>query len=194
MDLGLCSAQIENPDRGFSLKRAGPLDMRMNLAHGEPASALINELSETALADLFFKYGEERRSRRIARAIAQRRRQKRIETTQELAELVRRAIPRTRSWHRIDPATRVFQALRIAVNDELESLKLALSALPACLKPGGKGVIISFHSLEDRLVKSEFRRREIWEPLTKKPLTPTRSEIERNRRARSAKLRAARLK
>jgi 16S rRNA (cytosine1402-N4)-methyltransferase len=194
MDLGVASDQIEDSARGFSFSRSGPLDMRMNPRVGEPAARLVNRLKAENLADIFYQYGEERHSRRVARAIVEARRRKEIETTDELAEIVRRAMPRSKPWQRIDPATRVFQALRIAVNDELLSLEQALAALPACVKPGGRAVVISFHSLEDRLVKQAFRQRETWERLTKKPLVPSEEEIERNPRSRSAKLRAAKLR
>jgi 16S rRNA (cytosine1402-N4)-methyltransferase len=192
MDLGAASDQIDDGQRGFSFRSSGPLDMRMNPTIGEPASRLVNELPGDALADLFYRYGEERRSRRVARAIVDARQHHRITTTEELADIVRRSLPRGRSWQRIDPATRVFQALRIAVNDELTELELMLAALPNCLKPGGRAVVISFHSLEDRLVKQSFRKSEWWEVLTKKPRTPSDAEVEQNPRSRSAKLRAAR--
>jgi 16S rRNA (cytosine1402-N4)-methyltransferase len=193
MDLGVASDQIEDSARGFSFARSGTLDMRMNPRISEPASRLVNRLKAEDLADIFYRYGEERHSRRVARAIVDARRRKEIETTEELAEIVRRAMPRGKPWQRIDPATRVFQALRIAVNDELSSLEQALKSLPTCLKLGGRAVVISFHSLEDRLVKQAFRQRETWESLTRKPLVPSEEEVERNPRSRSAKLRAARL-
>jgi 16S rRNA (cytosine1402-N4)-methyltransferase len=147
-------------------------------------------LDERQLADLFWEYGEERYSRRIAREIVQARQTARIETTGQLAELVRRCVPRSKS-HPIDPATRVFQALRIAVNDELGALERLLEALPICLKPGGRAAVISFHSLEDRLVKRAFRGNDIWVEVTRKPVTAGAAEIARNPRARSAKLRVA---
>ncbi len=193
MDLGVASDQIDDAERGFSFARAGPLDMRMNPQVGEPAARLVNRLKAENLADIFYHYGEERHSRRVARAIVEARRRGAIETTDQLAEIVRHAMPRGKPWQRIDPATRVFQALRIAVNEELTSLERALEQLPECLRAGGRAVVISFHSLEDRLVKRAFARRERWERLTRKPLTPSDAEIERNPRARSAKLRAARL-
>jgi 16S rRNA (cytosine1402-N4)-methyltransferase len=171
-DLGICSDQLDDAARGFSFTREGPLDMRMN-EEDEPAGELLRRLNERDLADLFWRYGEERYSRRIARRIVEERRHAPLETTTQLAELVRRCVPRPKGRGAIDPATRVFQALRIAVNDELGELERLLRALPECLKAGGTAVLISFHSLEDRLVKHAFRDR-------------------RNPRARSAKLRWAR--
>jgi 16S rRNA (cytosine1402-N4)-methyltransferase len=192
-DLGISSDQIEMPERGFSFQKSGPLDMRMDQATGEPASSLLRRLSERELADLFWKYGEERYSRRIARNIVETRRRNPLETTDELAELVRRSISKGRPGRqRIDPATRVFQALRIAVNDELGALDRLLASLLDCLEPGGRVVIISFHSLEDRKVKQAFRNRDIWELLTRKPIQPDEEERRANPRSRSAKLRAAR--
>ncbi len=192
LDLGVSSDQIDDAARGFSFSRTGPLDMRMDRRIGEPASRLVNRLRAEELAEIFYRFGEERHSRRVARAIVAARQAKEIETTEELAAIVRRAMPRVKPWQRIDPATRVFQSLRIAVNDELDSLEQVLAALPNCLKPGGRVVAISFHSLEDRLVKRAFRQRDVWQPLVKKPLVPNDEEIERNPRSRSAKLRAAR--
>jgi 16S rRNA (cytosine1402-N4)-methyltransferase len=194
LDLGVASDQLDDPARGFSFAQSGPLDMRMNPREGEPAMRLVNRLRAENLADIFFRYGEERHSRRVARAIVEARSRRAIETTDELADVVRRALPRGRVRQRIDPATRVFQALRIAVNDELGSLERVLDALPACLLPGGRAVVLSFHSLEDRLAKRAFARREIWERLVRKPLLPSDEEVAQNPRARSAKLRAARLR
>jgi 16S rRNA (cytosine1402-N4)-methyltransferase len=197
-DLGFCSDQMDDPQRGLSFSQPGPLDMRLDPARGEPASALLRRLSERDLADLIYQYGEERFSRRIARKIVEVRKRTPLETTDHLAELVRRCVPhkgrRTRDKGRrpaIDPATRVFQALRIAVNDELDALDRLLAALPGCVKPGGRVAIISFHSLEDRRVKLTFRDRSTWEALTRKPVTATEEEVRTNPRARSAKLRAA---
>jgi 16S rRNA (cytosine1402-N4)-methyltransferase len=191
-DLGVSSLQLETAERGFSFQQDGPVDMRMDPTTGAPASALLGRLNERDLADLFWKYGEERFSRRIARKIVQTRRQYPLETTSQLAELVRRCVPRPRGRRQtIDPATRVFQALRIAVNDELGSLERLLSDLPGSVRPGGRAVIISFHSLEDRRVKQAFRDREHWEKLTSKPVQASEEEIRNNPRARSAKLRAA---
>jgi 16S rRNA (cytosine1402-N4)-methyltransferase len=192
-DLGICSDQIDAPERGFSFQEAGPLDMRLDATQGETAGDLLRRLSERDLADLFWKYGEERFSRRIARKIVQTRKRAPLETTEQLANLVRRCVP----WPKgrrpgVDPATRVFQALRIAVNDELGALDRLLALLPDCVKPGGRAVLISFHSLEDRLVKQAFRVRENWEVLTPKPIQAGEEELRNNPRARSAKLRAAR--
>ena len=189
-DLGICSDQLDDPTRGLTFQQEGPLDMRMDRTQGEPAGALVNRLSERELADLIFKYGEERFSRRIARRIVETRRRTPIETTKQLAELVRRCVPRGRK-HNIDPATRTFQALRIAVNDELGALERFLTLLPDVLKPGGRAAIISFHSLEDRLVKQAFRQKGVFEQLTRKPVQASAEEIRNNPRARSAKLRAA---
>jgi 16S rRNA (cytosine1402-N4)-methyltransferase len=192
-DLGVCSDQLDDPARGLSFQEEGPLDMRLDPGAGEPASALVRRLNERDLADLFWKYGEERFSRRIAGRIVETRRREPLETTRQLAELVRRCVPRPRGRRpTIDPATRVFQALRIAVNDELGALERFLEALPGCLVPGGRAVVISFHSLEDRLVKRAFRDRQRWEALTPKPVRAGEAEVRTNPRARSAKLRAAR--
>lgn len=197
-DLGVCSDQLDAPERGFSFARPGPLDMRLDPTTGEPASALLRRMSERDLADLFFQYGEERHSRRIARKIVETRRTEPLTTTEQLADLVRRCVPRPRPGPRhrpaIDPATRVFQALRIAVNDELGALERLLAALPGRVKPGGRVALISFHSLEDRRVKQALRDREVWEVLTKKPVQAGDEEVRTNPRARSAKLRAARRK
>jgi 16S rRNA (cytosine1402-N4)-methyltransferase len=149
-------------------------------------------LRERELADLFWQYGEERFSRRIARKIVEVRRRTPLETTEQLAELVRRCVPRPKGRRSpIDPATRVFQALRIAINDELGALDRLLAALPGCVKPGGRVALISFHSLEDRRVKQALRDRVVWEVLTRKPVQATEEEVRNNPRARSAKLRAA---
>jgi 16S rRNA (cytosine1402-N4)-methyltransferase len=194
-DLGFCSDQMDDPQRGLSFSQPGPLDMRLDPTMGEPASTLLRRLNERDLADLIWRYGEERFSRRIARRIVETRRRQPLETTEQLAELVRRCVPRPRSAKRrptIDPATRVFQALRIAVNDELGELESLLAALPGCVRPGGRVALISFHSLEDRLVKQAFRERSVWEALTRKPVMAGEEEVKSNPRARSAKLRAAR--
>jgi 16S rRNA (cytosine1402-N4)-methyltransferase len=191
-DLGLNSAQLDDPDRGFSFLRDGPLDMRMDRSARKTAAELVNRLTERDLADIIYRYGEERFSRRIARRIVEERKRHRIFTTGELTSLIHRSLPPGRRNQRIDPATRVFQALRIAVNDELEALESLLRELPASLRPGGRAVIISYHSLEDRLVKHSFRDREKWEVLTPKPVQADEMEVRQNPRARSAKLRAAR--
>jgi 16S rRNA (cytosine1402-N4)-methyltransferase len=195
-DLGVCSDQLDAAERGFSFSQPGPLDMRLDPTGGEPAAALLRRLNERDLADLIWRYGEERFSRRIARRIVEERKRSPLETTEQLAELVRRCVPRPRPGGRrrppIDPATRVFQALRIAVNDELGALDRLLAALPGCVRPGGRAAVISFHSLEDRPVKQAFRDRAVWEALTRKPVQAGEEEVRSNPRARSAKLRAAR--
>ena len=170
LDLGLSSDQLSDRERGFSFDAEGPLDLRFDTTEGEPASELVNRLREQALADLIYQFGEERFSRRIARRIVEQRQSRRIDSAQQLAEIVRRAVPRSPDSRRIDPATRTFQALRIAVNDELGSLDQALRTFPDCLAGGGRLAVISFHSLEDRRVKEAFRGDPRYEPLTKKPL------------------------
>jgi 16S rRNA (cytosine1402-N4)-methyltransferase len=191
LDLGLSSDQLADPARGFSFQADGPLDLRFNPTAGEPAWRLIKRLPERHLADLIYQYGEERYSRRIARAIVERRATSEIRTAAELADIVRRAIPRRKHAERIDPATRTFQALRIAVNDELGSLETALRRLPECLQDRGRLAIISFHSLEDRRVKEAFRDDPRLKNLTRKPVRPSEDEIGQNPRSRSAKLRVA---
>lgn len=190
-DLGICSDQLDDPDRGFTFQRSGPIDMRMDQSRGESALDLVQRMSEYDLANLIFHYGEERFSRRIARTIVQARSQGLLKTTQDLAYWVRRSIPR-KDPSGIDPATRTFQALRIAVNDEIRVLERFLDRLPECLKVGGVAVVISFHSLEDRLVKTAFRQDPPWENLTRKPVLAGELELKANPRSRSAKLRAAR--
>lgn len=193
-DLGLSSLQLEEPGRGFSFQRDEPLDMRMDRSRGETAADLVARSSERELADVIFRYGEERYSRRIARAIVQARRGSPVDTTGRLAALVRRVIPR-RGAQRIDPATRTFQALRIWVNHELEGLDRFLEAAASRLRSGARLVVITFHSLEDRIVKHTFRALErsdvVMRVLTRKPIVPTDEEVRSNPRARSAKLRAA---
>lgn len=190
LDLGLSSDQLADATRGFSFDSPGPLDLRFDPTTGEPAADLVNRWSAEQLANVIYQYGEERLSRRIARRIVETRREHPIRTAAELAALVRRSVPRSRSGG-IDPATRTFQALRIAVNDELGSLERALDRLPACLRPGGRLAVISFHSLEDRRVKQAFRDDPRWEVLTRKPLRPAAEEVAANPRSRSAKLRVA---
>jgi 16S rRNA (cytosine1402-N4)-methyltransferase len=190
LDLGLSSDQLADESRGFSFDAAGPLDLRFDATQGEPAARLIERLGEQQLADLIFKFGEERFSRRIARAIVQRVRSGPAVSAAELAQIVRKVVPRKRD-ERIDPATRTFQALRIAVNEELLSLETALARLPELLRPGGRLVIISFHSLEDRLVKHAFREDLRLNVLTRKPIRPSEAEIAANPRSRSAKMRVA---
>jgi 16S rRNA (cytosine1402-N4)-methyltransferase len=191
LDLGLSSDQLADPERGFSFSLDGPLDLRFDPSDGTPASDVVNHWSEKELADAIFQYGEERFSRRIARVIVERRRERPIESVREFAELVRRCVPRARHGERIDGATRTFQALRIVVNDELGILERALRMLPDCLQPGGRAAVISFHSLEDRLVKNAFREDPRWKIITKKPLRASDAEVHRNPRSRSAKLRVA---
>ena len=213
-DLGFASSQMDDPQRGFAFSEDGPLDMRLDGSAELTAERLVNSLPEQDLADLIYAFGEERLSRRIARKIVEQRRNKPITTTSELADLVRRAYPRPRSpiarapkrpgrkpWvarrnprrgHRIDPATRTFMALRIAVNDELGALDDLLGNLPGLLNPGGRAAIISFHSLEDRRVKRAFlalKQEADYEIVTRKPVTADEDECQRNPRSRSAKLR-----
>jgi 16S rRNA (cytosine1402-N4)-methyltransferase len=188
-DLGFCSDQLANPQRGLSFQQDGPLDMRLDPSRGQPASALVRRLREKELAEIFWQFGEERLSRRIAHKIVDTRDSTPLETTTRLAELVRSCYPR--GPQRIDPATRVFQALRIAVNDELGALERFLDQAPGCLKSGGRLAIISFHSLEDRLVKRAFREQGVFATRTAKPIEASDEEVQRNPRARSAKLRVA---
>ena len=191
-DLGRSSDRLDDPARGLSFQHDAPLDMRMDPTRGETAADLLRRLPERDLADLIYQFGEERFSRRIARRVVEARQTAPIETTGQLAELVRRCVPRAKGKKMIDPATRTFQALRIAVNDELGALDRLLAQLPACVKPGGRAVAISFHSLEDRRVKQAFRDSTMWTMLTKKPVTAAEDEERANPRSRSAKLRAAR--
>lgn len=200
LDLGLSSHQLEGSGRGFSFQRAEPLDMRMDPGSGVPASVLVNRLPEKELADLIFRLGEEKASRRAARAIVRARESKRFETSLDLAEVVRRALRRPGRPSRLDPATRTFQALRLAVNQELEHLENFLLMAPELLRPRGRLVAVGFHSLEDRLVKRAMippGRRDPARPgepalkaLFKKPLRPSPEEVAANPRARSARLRA----
>jgi len=194
-DLGMSSLQLEGEGRGFSFQREDPLDMRMDPTEGATAADLLRDAEESEIADAIYRYGEERFSRRIARSIAFMRARAPIETTAQLASIVRRAVPR-RGFSRIDPATRTFQALRIWVNQELEGLDAFLAALAERLQAGARMVIITFHSLEDRIVKHTMRALAQRDNapiriLTKKPVVPGADEIERNPRARSAKLRVA---
>lgn len=207
LDLGLSSFQLEHADRGFSFQREGPLDMRRDRTRGATAADLLAELDERELEEILRRYGEEPRARRIARRIVEARKRQPIRTTRELAELVEKCVGGRRG--RIHPATRTFQALRIAVNRELESLHRALAAAPSLLKRGGRIVVISFHRLEDQAVKTVLGRHVgRWESLpeggrrwigerplmrwvTRKPLTPSSAERAANPRCRSARLRAA---
>jgi 16S rRNA (cytosine1402-N4)-methyltransferase len=189
-DFGVSSLQLNEARRGFSFMADGPLEMRMDTRSGLTAEQVVNEASERELADLIYEYGEERRSRRIARAIV---RGRPVTTTGQLARIVAQAAPAMKQ-DRIHPATRTFQALRIYVNRELDEIKALMEAAPKLLKPTGRLVVISFHSLEDRIAKDALRegaRQGIWNVLTKKPVTAGEEEVERNARSRSAKLRAA---
>jgi len=203
LDLGASSMQFDRPERGFSFLREGPLDMRFGPSAPHTAAELVNNLSQEELADLIFRYGEERFARQIARAIV---RARPLQTTRELAAVIEAVLPRRGGIH---PATRTFQALRIAVNEELAALERVLPQAIAALKPGGRLAIISFHSLEDRIVKDFFRqesrdqinppyeriytleRKATLKVITRKPITPDEAEIRQNPRARSAKLRIA---
>jgi 16S rRNA (cytosine1402-N4)-methyltransferase len=192
-DIGVSSLQLENAARGFSFQAEGPLDMRMDPHSERTAEQVVNHLDERQLADVIYEFGEERRSRRIARAIC---RSRPIRSTAHLADVISAAArPMNQAERRIHPATRTFQALRIFVNRELDDLKALLAAAPQILKPGGRIIVISFHSLEDRIVKDAFRdgamKDMYYRILTKKPVMASEEESDRNPRARSAKLRAA---
>jgi len=192
LDVGLSTEQLEEARRGFSFLKEGPLDMRMDLSGPVRARDLVNDLSQEELERLFRTYGEERWSRRIAKAICQAREKHPVETTTELVRIIERAVPTPSRFKARHPATRVFQALRIEVNQELEALKKALSQAFQCLRPGGRMAVISFHSLEDRMVKQAFRA---WSEegksrlLTRKPVQASEEEVRQNPRSRSAKLR-----
>jgi 16S rRNA (cytosine1402-N4)-methyltransferase len=192
-DLGVSSLQLDAPGRGFSFRRDDPLDMRMDTSSGPTAAEALASVDERTLADVIYEFGEERHARRVARAIVEERRRAPIETTGRLADIVRRAVPR-KGYVRIDPATRTFQALRIWINRELEGLDVFLGEAGRRLAAGGRLVVITFHSLEDRVVKHTLRALQadgLLTVRTKRPVVPTEAEIERNPRARSAKLRAA---
>ena len=194
-DLGVSSMQFDAPGRGFSFQRDEPLDMRMDRSGGETAADLVARSTERDLADAIFQYGEERFSRRIARALVEARHEAPVQTTGRLAAIVRRAIPHRHGYLRIDPATKTFQALRIWVNRELDGLDRFVEAAVRRLRAGARLVVITFHSLEDRIVKHTLRalqqRDGLVQVLTKKPIAPGDEEVARNPRARSAKLRAA---
>ena len=194
LDLGLSSLQLEKKERGFSLKGEGPLDMRMDRRIDRTAADLLNGLSFQELESTLREFGEERWAKRIAKAILREREEKPIATTQELRQIVHRAIPGRFHSRKIDPATRTFQAFRIRVNEELENLRSILETGWTFLKRGGRICVISFHSLEDRMVKETFRRLDrdgVMRRITKKPITPSEEEKQRNPRSRSAKLRCA---
>lgn len=194
-DLGFASTQMDDPNRGLAFGEEGPLDMRLNPEQDLTAAELVNSLGEKELADLIYEYGEERFSRRIARKIVERRGRSPIQTTKELAEVVRQAYGPRAHRSRIHPATRTFMALRIAVNGELEALDRLLDDLPRLLAAEGRAVLISFHSLEDRRVKQAFHRlaqSDAARKLTRKPVTADEAEVAGNPRSRSAKLRALR--
>lgn len=191
LDVGLSSDQLADASRGFSFEAEGPLDLRFDTSEGEPAWRLVNRLRPETLADILYEFGEERHSRRIARRVAAEREKEPIRTARHFARVVASAIPKQYPPPRIHPATRSFQALRIAVNEELKSLSIALERTPTRLVPGGRMVVISFHSLEDRLVKQAFRNTQVWECLTRSPVEASEEEVARNPRSRSARLRAA---
>jgi 16S rRNA (cytosine1402-N4)-methyltransferase len=194
-DLGLSSLQLDAAGRGFSFRRDEPLDMRMDTTKGQTAAHALRTVDEQTLANVIYEFGEERYSRRIAHGIVQAREKAAIDTTGQLADIVRQAIPR-RGYQRIDPATRTFQAIRIWVNQELEGLDRFLAALAGRLAAGARVAVITFHSLEDRVVKHTLRGLQVsgemaMQVITKRPLVPSQAEVERNPRARSAKLRVA---
>ncbi|WP_417917138.1 16S rRNA (cytosine(1402)-N(4))-methyltransferase RsmH [Candidatus Electronema sp. JC] len=191
LDLGVSSLQFDSPERGFSFQSDAPLDMRMSRSLPVTAAELLNNLNQDELADIFFHYGEERQARRIARFIAEARLVQPVTTTRQLAEIVRQAVPVKYQPKKIHPATLVFQALRIAVNRELDNLAQALADAPQLLASGGRLCVITFHSLEDRMVKQSFAANPALRVLTKKPVPPGAEEIAANPRSRSAKLRVA---
>jgi len=191
LDLGLSSDQLADRDRGFSFAADGPLDLRFDPSSGPSASDFLASATEQQIADTIYQFGEERYSRRIAKQIVLRRQQRQaVRKVADLVEICRRCVPRSKN-HDIHPATRTFQALRIAVNEELSILQAALKLIPNLMNPGGRLAIISFHSLEDRIVKQAFRDDPRLEVLTRKPLRPTDAEVDANPRSRSAKLRLA---
>jgi 16S rRNA (cytosine1402-N4)-methyltransferase len=194
-DLGVSSMQLDEAGRGFSFRRDEPLDMRMDRTSGLTAAEMIRDADERTLADVIYEFGEERHARRIARAVVEARDRSAVDSTGRLAEVVRRAVPR-KGYSRIDPATRTFQAIRIWVNRELEGLDVFLTQAARRLRPGGRMAVIAFHSLEDRIVKHTLRSLQATGDIgltirTKRPVVPSEAEVERNPRARSAKLRVA---
>ena len=191
VDLGVSSLQLDDRDRGFSFRADAPLDMRMDRRRPVTAAGLVARLSEEQLADLFYHYGEERQARRIARFLVEAREAEPVTTTGRLAEIVAAAVPRKFHPPRIHVATRVFQALRIAVNTELDNLVRLLETAPAVLAPGARIAVIAFHSLEDRIVKQAFAGNPAYRVLTRRPIEPQPAETQKNPRARSAKLRVA---
>ena len=190
LDLGLSSDQLADRDRGFSFQSDGDLDLRFDPLQGDAAWRIINRLSEKHLADIIYQFGEERLSRRIARKICLVRQDTTIKSASALAKIVRSCVPRSKN-HSIDPATRTFQALRIAVNDELKWVQVAMNRMPDILSPDGRLAVISFHSLEDRIVKQSIVKDDRLENLTKKPIQASEQELLDNPRSRSAKLRVA---
>lgn len=188
-DLGVSSLQLDTAERGFSFSKDGPLDMRMDPSVGQPASFLVNRLSERELASILWDFGQEPKARRIAKAIIEARRSQPIDSTKTLACIIQKALGRMAGSKRVHPATRSFMALRIAVNDELGELKRGLEGAVSRLQPYGRMVVISYHSLEDGLVKRFFRSRNDGTILTKKPIRPSMEEVRSNPRSRSAKLR-----
>jgi 16S rRNA (cytosine1402-N4)-methyltransferase len=194
-DLGVSSMQLDEAGRGFSFRRDEPLDMRMDRTSGLTAAEMIRDADERTLADVIYEFGEERHARRIARAIVEARGRSAVDSTGRLAEVARRAVPK-KGYSRIDPATRTFQAIRIWVNRELEGLDVFLTQAARRLRPGGRMAVIAFHSLEDRIVKHTLRSLQTTGDIgltirTKRPVVPSEAEVERNPRARSAKLRVA---
>lgn len=193
-DVGVSSFQLDQGERGFSIRTDAPLDMRMDPSSGPTAADIVNRTKESDLADIIYRYGEERFSRKIARFIAEERSKGPVKTTGELAAIIHRAVGRRYGKQKIDPATRTFQALRIAVNDELGALEEGLNKAVAALAPGGRIAVIAFHSLEDRIVKNLFRafsKEGVLRLITKKPMRPSEGEIRANPRSRSARLRVA---
>ena len=191
LDLGVSSLQLDTGERGFSFQVDAPLDMRMDRRQSGTAEEIVNSLSREELADVFYNYGEERQARRIAEHLVQAREVERISTTKQLADLVAWAIPKKYHPKKIHVATRVFQALRIAVNRELDNVVKVLADIPAVLEKGSRVCVITFHSLEDRIVKQAFLNNKAYRVITKKPVEPTENEVAENPRSRSAKLRVA---